>query len=261
MTDGATPDEGAPSIRTRAGVVLLGQQVVVQGKDLHHDCLELGFAHGVSSCYVAAALDEMGQGHLTSVDLLAGLEWQHPSIEELLAKAGLARYVTVAREQTTYTWFLKKAIEANSAGANCEPIWDFCFIDGPKNWTIDGCAFFLVDKLLRQNGWLLFDDLRWTYETFDLSDEMNGILITQMGDDERTTPQIELVFRLLVMQHPDYGNFLIQDDWWGWAQKCRHAEKQLLREVTSLPVRQPAAPLLARVRRRLQSILHGQGGT
>jgi citrate synthase len=42
MTDTSKP---TPSIRTRAGVVLLGQQVVVHGKDLHHDCLELGFVH------------------------------------------------------------------------------------------------------------------------------------------------------------------------------------------------------------------------
>jgi citrate synthase len=40
-----------PTLRTRAGVVLLGQQVVVQGKDLHHDCLELGFV-----CYLLFAI-------------------------------------------------------------------------------------------------------------------------------------------------------------------------------------------------------------
>lgn len=40
-----TDREPTPAIRTRAGVVLLGQQVVVHGKDLHHDCLELGFVH------------------------------------------------------------------------------------------------------------------------------------------------------------------------------------------------------------------------
>ena len=50
------------------------------------DCLELGFAHGVGSCFIAAALDELGRGHLTSVDLLAGQEWQTPNIEELLAR-------------------------------------------------------------------------------------------------------------------------------------------------------------------------------
>ena len=39
------PKNHTRSIRTRAGMVLLGQQVVVHGKDLHHDCLELGFVH------------------------------------------------------------------------------------------------------------------------------------------------------------------------------------------------------------------------
>ena len=33
------------------------------------NCLELGFAHGVASCYIAAALHEIGHGTLTCVDL------------------------------------------------------------------------------------------------------------------------------------------------------------------------------------------------
>lgn len=41
MTDREQP----PAIRTRAGLVLLGQQAVMHGKDVHHDCLELGFVH------------------------------------------------------------------------------------------------------------------------------------------------------------------------------------------------------------------------
>src|SRR5687767_1495211 len=69
-------------------------------------CLELGFAYGVSSCYIAAALHELGRGHLTTVDLLRGLEWFNPPIETLLARTGLQSWVTVARENTSYTWFL-----------------------------------------------------------------------------------------------------------------------------------------------------------
>lgn len=220
-----------------------------------HDCLELGFGHGASSCYIAAALDEMGQGRLTAVDLMAGTEWQQPSIEELLAQAGLQQYVTIRREHNSYTWFLKKAIEANTTGATCLPCWDFCFLDGAKNWTIDGCTFFLVDKLLRQDGWILFDDLTWRYADVDDRDVLDGITIRSLGAEERNSAQIELVFRLLVMQHPDYGNFHIQDDWWAWAQKQRGAEKNLLREVTSAPALAPAPSLRQRVQRRLQRLL------
>lgn len=198
------------------------------------NCLELGFAHGVSSCYIAAALDELGTGHLTSVDLIEATEWQKPSIEELLSKTGLGQYVTVAREQTSYTWFLKKKIEENSKDGNCDQVYDFCFIDGPKNWTIDGCAFFLVDKLLRQDGWILFDDFSWKYSEFG-REVMDSISLRAMGDDELNTPQIELIFRLLVMQHSNYSHFKIQDNWWAWAQKTTSPTKHILYESTYHP--------------------------
>ena len=77
------------------------------------ECLELGFAHSASSCYTAAALDEIGKGHLTSVDIVPAMEWQKPAIEELLSKTKLEKYVTVMRENTSYNWFLKKKIEEN----------------------------------------------------------------------------------------------------------------------------------------------------
>ena len=32
--------------------------------------LELGFCHGVSTCYMAGALDELGEGRVTTIDLM-----------------------------------------------------------------------------------------------------------------------------------------------------------------------------------------------
>ena len=84
-------------------------------------------------------------------------KWQKPTIEELLLETGLARYVNVHREHTGYNWFLQKEIYSRSNNGNCSPIYDFCFIDGAKNWTIDGAAFFLVDKLLKEKGILATD--------------------------------------------------------------------------------------------------------
>lgn len=197
----------------------------IQGKRLYDfileqrpgECLELGFAHGSSSCYVAAALDELKAGHLTSVDLERAREWQRPSIEELLAETGLASYVTVQREGTSYNWFLKKRIEAQTIDGNCRPFYEFCFIDGAKHWTVDGFAFFLVDKLLKDGGWLLFDDLDWTRAHVQ-GDSMDYISFLNMSDDERLTAHIDLIFRLLVMQHPSYKEYRIENGW-AWARK------------------------------------------
>lgn len=184
------------------------------------ECLELGFAHGASSCYIAAALHERGQGCLTTVDLEESARLD-PPIETLLARTGLAGYVRVRREVHSYTWFLKKEIERRTVDGRCEPCYDFCFVDGCKNWTVDGFAFFLVDKLLRPGGWIVFDDFRWSYarrEQLEGKLKTDGILHRALSADQREQPNIELVFRYLVMQHPAYGSFRVEGDW-AWARK------------------------------------------
>lgn len=214
-------------------------------------CLELGFAHGTSSCYIAAALDEIGSGHLTSVDLTADQVDFDPSLETLLEKTGLGDYVTIQRERNSYTWFLKKAIEANTHDGNCQPVYDFCFIDGAKNWTIDGMAFFLVDKLLKMDGWILFDDMNWTYAEMGIGrDDVDGVTIRSLSEDERRQPHIERIFSLLVMQHPDYGEFKIEDDVWGWAHKI-HAETRTLRIKENYTLSDVVMRGIRRVGRRL----------
>ena len=200
---------------------------ILENKPLH--CLELGFAHGASSCYIAAALDEVRQGQLTCVDLISGLEWQKPSIEELMEQTGLGNLVTIEREHTGYNWFLKKMIMENSDDGQCNPLYDLCFIDGPKNWTVDSAAFFLVDKLLKPGGWIVFDDLQWTYKKKVKKGKTtsDGISLLDLGPDEIVQPHVELIFQLLVMQHPDYSNFLVKDNWWAWAQKDPNGDRNV----------------------------------
>ena len=84
--------------------------------------LELGAAHGVSSAYIAAALEENGGGSLTTVESSA-IRFEDPTAEELIKRLGLSPH----RDEWTaapapYTWFLKKQVEARSdAAGNCEP--------------------------------------------------------------------------------------------------------------------------------------------
>lgn len=187
--------------------------------------LELGHAHGASSLYIAAAADEYG-GHLETVDL-EGAKDRQPNVESLLADAGLEGVASVYREKNSYTWFLKKKIEAQTTDGICEPCYDFCFIDGPKNWTIDGLAFFLVEKLLRPGGWILFDDYGWSHGKHKGRTQTDGITVRSLSDEEVEQPHIEKIFDLLVMQHPAFSNFEIQDEWWAWAQKVPDGRKSL----------------------------------
>ena len=183
--------------------------------------LELGIAHGTATCYMAAALQELGKGSITSVDLIETKDVFKPSAEEQLAKTDLSEFVTVKRMQTGYTWFLHDEIASNTNGNVCDEIYDLCVIDGPKNWTIDGAAFFFVDKLLKKDGWIIFDDYLWTYaDANKRRDSTDGITHRTLSKDEQETPHIREIFQLLVKQHPHYGKLVeIEGAGWVLAQK------------------------------------------
>ena len=215
---------GVPYINPRNAVKLY--DFIVENDGIR-DVLELGFAHGTASCYIAAALEEKGGGRLVSVDLTEARDVFKPSIEDLLERTGLKDLVTVHREMTGYNWFLHNEIKANTTDNVCTPKYDLCIIDGPKNWTIDGAAFFMVDKLLKKDGWVIFDDYAWSYANAAKqgSDSTDGIAHRSLSQDELEMPQIKEVFQLLVMQHPNYGNFRIHGEGdWAWAQKTEDPE-------------------------------------
>lgn len=177
--------------------------------------VELGFQHGASTLYMAAAMDEIGSGMITTLDNLTAKEVK-PTIIDLANKSGLSKYINPIFANSSYNWELMKLIEKNTVNNNCNATFDFCFIDGAHNWETDGFAFFLVDKLLKKDSFILFDDLYWTYS------ESKGLKDTDfvkiMADDEKNTPQVELIIKFLVAQHFNYEIIEIRDRW-AWAKK------------------------------------------
>lgn len=188
--------------------------------------LELGTARGGSAVYIAAALEANRAGHLTSVDRRTG-RLTEPSAEEVLDAAGLAGRVTLDQRFSTYTWFLKSEVERRlRPNGTVRPKYDFIFIDGAKNWSTDGLAVVLAEKLLRPDGWLLLDDLGWSYGNNRTSARHYGIEIAKLSDEERDQPHLRAIFDLLLRTNPAFDRFEIQDDWWGWAHKASDATRR-----------------------------------
>lgn len=175
------------------------------------DVLELGTAHGVGAAYMAAA-----GAHVTTVDF-QGAHYD-PSPEATAARAGVE--IDIVREYSSYTWWLKTQVEQRAdEHGNVTPAYDFVYLDGAKNWTIDGLAVILIEKLLRPGGWLLMDDLEWTYAQDPHRDATDGIVHRDLSEPERTEPHLRAVFDLIVAQHPSFTELRREDEWWGWARK------------------------------------------
>lgn len=217
------------------------------------EVLELGTAHGVSAAFMAAAVRPHG-GHVTTVDHVVATKLRDPEPDHVLRNAGVADAVQrVLVEDSSYDWWLGQQIAERSSSGVCQPKYDFVYIDGAHNWTIDGFAFFLVEKLLVPGGWILFDDLEWSYagltSTFGPG---QGPEALGLSNAERAVPHMRLVFELLVHQHPSFSNLLIQDDDWGWTQKVPDGDRSIKRMTTTSLAGRVRSGARAAIERRFQ---------
>jgi predicted O-methyltransferase YrrM len=187
------------------------------------DILELGFAHGVSSCYMAAAIERRGKGSLTTIDRNTA-HGRKPGINELLERTGLSKHVSVYFEPTSYNWRLMKFLEQDP-----RPQFDLCYLDGAHDWFVDGFAFCLVHLLLKPGGWIIFDDLEWTYA--GSPGLKNTELVRQMPEDEKNIPHVRKIYELLVRSHPDFHNLRVENGWAFAQRKTEISGSCLEREI------------------------------
>ena len=246
---------GIPFISPRKARYLY-DMIVRGGRDR---VLGLAVAHGTATCYIAAALDELGRGRVTAVDLVAARDEFDPAAEDLVARCGLQDRVEIVRMQTGYNWFLHDMIRRRTEAGTCRPCYDLCILDGAKNWTIDGAAFFFVDKLLKDGGRIIFDDYAWTYAAADQRrDATDGITHRSLSADELNTPHVKEIVDLLVLPHPDYGKVTMLDDAeWVVAEKAAASGRKVVELARTITVEEMIVRALALVRRGSRDAARG----
>jgi predicted O-methyltransferase YrrM len=173
--------------------------------------LEIGFYQGKSTAYLAAILNERGEGHVTTIDK-ASAQRHEPGIFQNLEAVGLSRFVTAVFSERSYTWELGKMVASLD-----RPQFDLCYFDGGHTWDMTGFGFVLVDLLIRPGGWIIFDDLDWTIETSPAAIANSFSSYRNFSVDERRTPAVRMVFENLVPEKGYTNTF--ERDGWGFAQK------------------------------------------
>lgn len=178
-----------------------------------HSCIELGTGHGTTSCIMAAAVDELGDGRVVTVDKC----WHQPvNVQVLKDYTGLGETLEIVVDKLGYNWYLADLITRQTQEGICQPLFDFCLLDGAHEWECDALAFSLVAQLLQPGAWVVLDDLNFTLRSVPNWEHMFG----HLSDRELDTCQIGMVYDLVVRQHPDFQNFCITHGGrLGWAQK------------------------------------------
>lgn len=192
-------------------------------RDLIHkegakDILEIGFYQGKSSAYIAAVLEDQGDGSLTTLDRKSAKR-HDPNIEKLLQDIGLMHRVTPIYCHRSYTWELQKLLNTPN-----RPQFDFCYFDGGHTWDSTGFGVLLVDMLLRPGGVLLLDDMDWSIERSP-HHRKNPKLGAKYSAGERTAKPVRLVWDT-ILPHLGYSHIReYKAQRWGTARKPLNAEQ------------------------------------
>lgn len=178
------------------------------------DVLEVGFFQGKSSAYIAAVLEEMGAGHLTTIDREHARD-KSPNIHDCLERTGLSHRVTPVFAERSYTWEMARMIEARP-----RPQFDLCYFDGGHTWDMTGFGLLLVDMLMRPGGWIVFDDVDWTIEgSIAQAPGRKASQFDRYSDDEKSAKPVRMVVERLA-PHLGYKPVRIEDGW-AFARKPR----------------------------------------
>jgi len=175
--------------------------------------LEVGFFKGKSTTYFAAILEDLGRGHIMTLDKISALK-HTPNINDVLGMVGLSHRVTTILAERSHTWELSKLVRRED-----RPQFDFCYFDGGHTWDVTGFGFVLVDMLLKPGGWIIFDDLDWTIAKSVKSTPRKEKMYRGYSDDERHTPGVRLVFETLVKDFGYTQMSEVRPFSWGVAQK------------------------------------------
>jgi predicted O-methyltransferase YrrM len=207
------------------------------------DILELGFAYGKGSAYLAAIASQRGR-RVTCIDNLTARE-RSPRADETLNAAGVAEHVDLVFAENGYLWWMKQQLEE---GRDCRR-FSLVYLDGAHDWFVDGFAALMLDRFMMPGGVLILDDLDWSMAVSSAPDIVARR--ASMTPDLVTTRQVRSVWELLLQADPTWGEFEEHGDW-GVARKLSTNERRALveRVVVHASPRDFMMAVLKRVRRK-----------
>ena len=180
------------------------------------DILELGFAHGKGSAYLGA-LASMKGVRAICIDNATARD-RSPSAEETVRRARVEPYVELVYADTGYNWWLMRQMESGQSAR-----FSLVYLDGAHEWDPDALAFLLMSDLVLPGGYLVLDDLDWTFA----SSRSSGIVERRktLPADYVDEAHVRKVWTLLVQRDPTWGD-LREVDSWAIARKLASNERR-----------------------------------
>lgn len=173
---------------------------------------EVGVGIGATTRVIAERMSSKGELHLFDYEEVVA------RVERELRSEGLADGIKIVthsnsrRTYDSYSWRLAQlAIEDMDRGGGFG-IYDLAYLDGGHNFHHDAPACVALKELIRPGGYLVLDDVHWTFaKSRSANPERNPGIRDLYTQEQIETPHVKIIDRLVMKTDPRFTQIFLSD--------------------------------------------------
>ena len=125
----------------------------------------------------------------------------HKEVDELFediksSKCSIKKYGNTNKLWDSYCWTLADFYLNEKNNKN---IFDLAYLDGAHTFFHDAPACCVLKELVKVEGYLVLDDVKWSYAKSPTSNpKINPMILEKMTDGQINIPHIELILKLFL---------------------------------------------------------------
>ena len=116
----------------------------------------------------------------------------------------IASYGNTHKHWDSYAWALSNLLFA-MRNRQEDGMYDVVYLDGAHSFFQDGLACCLLKELVKPGGYLIFDDMKWTYASSPTVNPVkNPATAENMTEEQIEDPQVTRVVRCFMEHDPSF---------------------------------------------------------
>ena len=174
---------------------------------------EIGVGIGATTVEIVRIME--GDGKLFLFDFVDKVETLKSDLQKLETTQGLEIecWGNSRKSFDSYAWTLANLLKQEKKTGHTGEVFDIIYLDGAHTFLHDAAACALLKELLRENGYIVFDDMYWSHVKSPSHNPINNPGVSAgFTDQQLNTPNVELVVDCLVRTDPRFAQvFLTQN--------------------------------------------------
>ncbi len=176
------------------------------------DVAEIGVGIGATSVEIVRTMN--GCGRLYLFDFIDKVNNLKKDLDGVSFANGLRieAHGNSRQRYNSYAWTLSKLLQSAVVSGDTLGLFDVVFLDGAHTFHHDAAACAVLKELVRENGFIVFDDMYWSFsKSSTMNPTKNPAIKEDYTDEQLVQPHVEIIVDCLMRTDPRFKQIFLSD--------------------------------------------------